>query len=101
MITDFFNVYIDQLYPGLLVLWLLPLYWGCVILVQNCRSASKEGRNKLKIGVLLALFTACVIYMWTMIYYVQMYGHLNVFEGTGSYIYNDYRSIPKEEYIFK
>ena len=82
-IVLFFNVYVDIYYPAVLLIVLIPLFFAFGIFILYSEDSTKEGRGRLKIGIILVIFSVVLIALWTLYYYLVLYKYKEVYNGNG------------------
>ena len=69
----FWNEYYDGYYPLVLLVCLAPIWFSFGLFYIYTSSATKEGRNKLFLGVILAIVSVILYYTWSLIYVYSIY----------------------------
>ena len=67
-VSLFFNNYMDWYYGLGYLITLIPLQVGLCLFVFNFTAKTRSGRNLLTTGVVLAVFTILINWLWEMVY---------------------------------
>ena len=89
----------------ILLLLFIPLYIAAFLFFKNVRAKSKEDREKMKLGVILAMITVTLVTIWACVYICRIYKYDKVYHGMGeaedywNYTYENKRSYVLGEVI--
>ena len=80
----FFNAYVDPYYVAVLFITIVPLYFAFGIFFLYSEDKTKNGRERLKLGVILVIVAVILIATWTLYYYLVLYSYKDIYNGTGN-----------------
>ena len=99
-IFEFFNVFVDPIYPGIILDLTIPLLFSFGIFFMYSHGRSKEDRGRLKIAIILAGVSVILITIWTAYYFNSMYKYKQVYTGMGDPDdYGNYQRQTKNSYV--
>ena len=68
---------------AVLFITLVPLYFAFGIFFLYSEDTTKNGRERLKLGVVLVIVAVILIATWTLYYYLVLYSYKDVYNGMG------------------
>ena len=97
-----FNQYFDSYFVSMLFIVLIPLYISFTIFFLYINSRSSMGRQKLKVGIMLAAVSVILYTFWSCFYILALYKRKEVYEGAGDTDNpENYKQISKKNYFIK
>ena len=99
------NQYVDGYFIAVYLCLLLPLYAGVILLVIGQNEEKRQGRKKLKVGVILTIMSVIMVYAWKLVYYTSLYEKKEIYIGAGDQTEdpnnNSYNKYSKKSYIME
>ena len=75
------------------------------MLVIGSSGEDQSGRKKLKLGIILAIMTVILVYVWKLFYYTSLYEKKEIYIGAGEESEdpqnNSYNKYSKKSYIME